>query len=314
MRSLTELVDAINDLKYDIKAEVIIADLLESGVNPADIFIQYDSTFKRRYTNDVAEAHVKELNNRQDILLVHVTRDGLYDSLPEGLFHEQSAKPVTSGQEMAKESKKQKIEEKEARTFFMPFENELFYQNIKLELEERQILQRYGENLFDDIYPEFWNLDRSLPQKYISRLVLLLHFVYRIVGNMEMTAKALEIITEEKVKINVLPSEQIGLSNGLDHGSKPFALGEGSLGKDFVCGDSGVEDFPKVEFVFGPLRNTSIIDYLGNGKMTRFLEVFCSYFIPMEMDWTKRVTVCKSKERFAMDPEQPSFMGFNTVI
>jgi len=196
----------------------------------------------------------------------------------------------------------------------MPFENEIFYQSIKLELEERRILQRFGENLFDDIYPEFWNIDRSLPQKYISRLVLLLHFAYRIVGNIEMTANALEIITEEKVKINLLDSEQIGVSDGLNHSSKPFALGEGSLGKDFVCGESGIEDFPKLEFVFGPLRSTTITDYLEDGKMTRFLEVFCNYFIPMEMDYVKRVKVCKSKERFTVDTEQPSFMGFNSVI
>ena len=175
MNDLTDIASSINHLKHDIKAEVIAAEIVENGLSPAEIVIIPDGSFRRKYSRDVTYAEVIKSENGQKILGIHVTRDGLYDSLPEAIFHDQPNEPLISGHEMAKLSKKQKIEEKEARLFFLPFENEIFYHRTQIEVEERKILHRFSENLFNDIYPQFWKLDRSLPKKLVSRFVLVLH-------------------------------------------------------------------------------------------------------------------------------------------
>jgi hypothetical protein len=135
MNNLNEIAGSVNGLLYDIKAEVIIADLIENKVNPADIVFIPDGSFKRNYTHDILFAEVRKLNNSQQVVNIHTSRDGLYDSLPEGLFHEQTHERITSGKDMAEDSKKLKLEEKEARNFFLPFENEIFFQRVILELE-----------------------------------------------------------------------------------------------------------------------------------------------------------------------------------
>ncbi|MCK4748767.1 MAG: hypothetical protein KAT15_17055, partial [Bacteroidales bacterium] len=175
----------------------------ENGQIASDIITVPDGLFKRRFNPDISSAGVRRLNNDQEVIEIHITRDGIYDGLPAGLFHDYSSESATGGQGMARDSKKHRQIEEMARKFFLPFENEIFHQLVELELEERKILNRYNENLFDDIFSGFWKLDGSLPKKYLSRLVLLLHLAHKITGNTEMTARTLEIIIEEKVRVEL---------------------------------------------------------------------------------------------------------------
>ena len=126
MNDLNEIAFSINHLKHDIKAEVIAAEIIENGLSPAEIVIIPDGSFRRKYSKDVISAEVIKSDDGQKVLGIHVTRDGLYDSLPEAIFHDLSTQPLTSGHEMAKLSKMQKNEEKEARLFFFHLKTKYF--------------------------------------------------------------------------------------------------------------------------------------------------------------------------------------------
>ncbi|MFO7616171.1 MAG: hypothetical protein R6V75_02885, partial [Bacteroidales bacterium] len=188
MKALQQIRETINDLAYDIKAEVVIADLLENGLSPGDFITIPDGLFRRRYRKDLTHAELIALNNGQEILGLHLTREGLYDALPEALFHGIQTENVNSGEEMARVSKTQRIEEKECRNFFLPFENEILYQRVQIEMAERRILRRFSENLFNDVFPELWNIDRSLPRTLVSRLMLFLHYAHRFSSQPELGA------------------------------------------------------------------------------------------------------------------------------
>jgi hypothetical protein len=315
VNDLKEIASSINHLKHDIKAEVIAAEIIENGLNPAEIVIIPDGSFRRKYSRDVTYAEVIKSDNGQKILGIHVTRDGLYDSLPEAVFHDQSNEPLTSGHEMAKFSKKQKIEEKEARLFFLPFENEIFDHRIQIEIEERKILHRFSENLFDDIYPQFWNLDRSLPKKLISRFVLILHLTHKFLGNLDLTAKCLAIILEEKVKINIIRNRHsIKDPTGFNN-SKTAGLGSTGLGENFICGDYISDSDPIMEFVIGPLDNSSIEDYLENSSYSRFLHCFYSFFVPVELDAVTTIKVSKAQQHFTLNNNLSNvILGYNSGI
>jgi hypothetical protein len=315
MRDFGEIEASINNLLYDIKAEAIIVDLIENNLNPGDIVFIPDGSFKRKFKRDISHAEVIKLENDQKVLGIHITRDGFYDVLPEGLFHNQVTEPLKTGREMAKESKKQKIEEKEARKFFLPFENEIFLQRILLEIEERKILNRFSENLFDDIRPEFWNLDKNLPRKFISRMVLLLHFTHRISGNPELTAKSLETIIEEPVKINLVSQKQSQKKGSSLPEENVFTVGSVGLGIDSVCGQHIDDVNTAMEFVIGPLKNSSVEDYLENGSISKFLDCFFGYFVPVEMDVVTTINIESGKQDFIMSDETSNaILGYNSII
>lgn len=315
INDLKTIASSINHLKNDIKAEVIAAEIIENGLNPADIVMIPDGSFKRKYSKDVTHAEVIKSENGQKVLGMHVSRDGLYDSLPEALFHDQSNEPLTSGHEMAMLSKKQKLEEKEARLFFLPFENEIFLHRIQVETEERRILRRLSENLFDDIYPQFWKLDRSLPKKLVSRFVLILHMTHKILGNLKLTANCLEIILEEEVKINIIRNKHLNEDPSVLNDKRTAGLGSTGLGEDFICGEYMPESDPIMEFVIGPLANSFVEDYLENSSYTRFLKCFYSFFVPLEMYPVTIVKVSEAQQQFILDEKQSNvILGYNSGI
>jgi hypothetical protein len=314
MKDLSAIKESVNDLTYDIKAEIVIADLLENGLNANDFFVFPDGLFRRRFKKDVSHAEVVSLNNGQDVLGVHITREGLYDALPEAIFHGPPQETLTTGHEMAKASKTQKMEEKECRIFFLPFENEIFFQKVQLELSERKILQRFSDNLFNDIFPDFWNLDRSLPRGLVSKLMLFLHYAHKFAGNFELTAKVLEVILNEKITVNLYPTLVNPLKYPVLGHHNLTVLGESTLGNNMICGNQSEDTFTIMEFEIGPLMNTRIEDYLDNGAITRFLDIFFGYFVPLEMVATRRIRGYAEKQEFVLSDKGQTFLGYNTIL
>ena len=309
--------DIIQNILYDIKAEVLVADLIENGLKSEDFIATSQGTFKRRYARDIDFTNEIKFENGQKAVRFYLNRDGLYDSLPEGLFHEKNVKSGKESDKISKESKKLKAEEKAVREFFLPFENEMFYQRVQLELEERNILSRFSENLFDDIYPEFWNIDVTLDKKYVARMILLLHFSHRIAGNWQLTAECLETILEEKVSVQIVRNSN--LNNGTIGNNKneepKCLLGLGGLGVDFVSGDQFDDLGKTIDFKIGPLKNSSAVDYLENGSVARFLKCFYSYFIPAELDVKSNIIVDELVRNFVLNEmgEGP-VLGFESAI
>lgn len=308
--------EMVKNVFYDIKAEAIIADLVENGLNPDDFIAIEKGIFKRRYSRDIDSINTLKLENTQSLLAFYLNRDGLYDSLPEGLFHERSSKNSEEKQQTSKESKRLKQEEKAARNFFLPFENEIIRQRVLLELEERKILSHFSEQLFGDIYPELWNIHQALNRKYVYKMVLLLHFAYKIAGNLQLTEQCLESILEEKVQIELIPNTEVDPSKSeiTNEKKQNCKLGHGELGVDFVCGDH-YDDFGKtMEFSIGPLKNTKVAEYLENGALAKFLNCFFDYFVPIDFDVNTKIIVDSVEQGFVLNEIEAPVLGFETAI
>ena len=79
-------------------------------------------------------------------LKINISRDGIYDSLPEGIFHYPKTERLNqSVDDMTKEYRSQQKEEENARQFFLPFENEFFLSGIIREKEEKEFLFKLNQ-------------------------------------------------------------------------------------------------------------------------------------------------------------------------
>ena len=81
---LEQVTQVINKLQLNLKAEVIGSLLSDAGIDKTSIQCNYTSSFNRPYRNDVHRANYNLENKTLDI---SISRNGLYDMLPEGLFH-----------------------------------------------------------------------------------------------------------------------------------------------------------------------------------------------------------------------------------
>jgi hypothetical protein len=315
MKDLDSLIKLINSYPSDIKAEVLMADLMLGGLPSSGFLVFFDSLFKRGYSKDILKADKTVISDAEETLAIYLSRDGLYDLLPEGLFHTSPESALTSGTGMATDSRKESMIEKETRRFFQPFENELFYQRVQLELRERSILEKLSDYNLDDFFLDFWKIDRSLPDNLIIKLSAMLPFVKEIAGDFDMTASCLGAILGEKVTYNIYTSSTCKTTNGYFCPENECSLGSAELGVSLVTGGLSFESCKIIRFVVGPLKHTGIEPYLKNGEITQFIECFCSFFLPLEMDYEFGLNMQNDLQSFMIGTDKAqSVMGYSTII
>lgn len=313
MGKKVDIGEAIKTIRYDLKAEVILADFISNGLENDDFVVIPNGTFKRRYSHDIAYVTSLKLQNGQVPAGIYVNRDAIYDTLPEGLFHEKTE--TGEPKNASKGSKKLKAEEKAARNFFLPFENELFFQKINLELEERKILLSFGENLFDNLNSDFWNFDPSTDRNYLSRMAKFLHFSHKIAGNISLTAKCLSAILNETVDATLVENRTTIKENRNEEEKSGCSLGHSSLGIDFICGESFNTNNQFLLLTIGPLKNTRITDYLENGTVSTFLKCFAGFFVPAELEVGSTVIVEPGSYGFTLNNLSDSaVLGYTTIM
>jgi hypothetical protein len=314
LKPSTNIPQTIKDLSHDLKAEAVVADLVQNGLENDDFVVVPAGTFRRRYSRDIASAGNLELKNGTRLLAINLNRDAIYDNLPEGFFHQNTEH--TGSKSISKESKIIKEEEKAARKFFLPFENEIFAQRVSLELEERRILNRFSDNLADDFSAGFWRLDQSPDHRYLSSMVKFMHISHKIAGNTRLTEKCLAAILRENVTATLLKNcapVKVNRKNGT--GNASTRLGAAMLGVDFISGDEFTDLGYTMRFEIGPLRNSGINDYLENGRISKFLQCFFGYFIPAETEVSVHVFVGPEEMGFTLEPHgEGAVLGYKTAI
>ncbi|KAJ1498776.1 hypothetical protein HMI54_012379, partial [Coelomomyces lativittatus] len=78
----------LNNLAPDLKVEFILTEILEEG-DLSDIVVASKGIFKRRFKKDLEQVLLQDYREgRNQYLSIEVNRSGIYDSLPQGLFHQ----------------------------------------------------------------------------------------------------------------------------------------------------------------------------------------------------------------------------------
>lgn len=308
----------INELLNDLKAEYLGACLLREGLSKRNILAIFDGDLKRRWSTDISNAEVEIAESENEVLCIHLNRSGIYDLLPESLFHSFSDNKNTSGHDMARESIQLKAEEKRVRSFFQIFDNEIFLQRTQVALVESKILENIYSNFLNGLITRFWKIDDKIPSKYIFKLVRFIPFAYEISGNNELTALCLENILEEKVTIEMTNKEKIcDDSDNLFTEIKGGQLGKSKLGFNLIMGQNATGFIGRAIFKIGPLKSTAPKDFFVGASIYRLLQCFYDYFIPAELDVETKLIIQEDKLSFSLSTDNESaisFLGYNTAL
>jgi hypothetical protein len=304
----------INRLSLDLKAEQLLA-FLEENVNLREIVVTHEGQLQRVWSKDVAGAMVDNLPNGKDVLNVRLNRDGIYDTLPEALFHDLTGSDCSSGSDMAKESMRLRTEEKESRLFFKPLENEIFLQKVKVADKENRLFESIFSGKLMGLISDFWKLDEKLPGEYISGFTRLLPFAHLVTGNKSLTRLCLEYIIDEKVELK----ESFSNASDLLPDSVPVKgkIGECDLGADSILGENVNGYHMCYRFRIGPVKNMLTSQFVKNGTMERFLQCFYNYFIPVCVDADAIIVLPYDQSLLVLDDENEmnvSYLGYNSVI
>lgn len=291
--------EAINRSSLDVRLEVLVADLLADQVNLEDLLICPAGLFKRRFHKDIEGASIKEfLGNDQQYLALEVNREGIYDMLPQGMFHQTERtleKEKTT--DTVSTIKKQREIEAESRKFFLPFEQEFFYLRIRLELEERKYWNEKNNLFLEELFQHIWDFPEFLSKKQLSQLIFLLPKVQEIAGNLEAISAFLSYILEDDIKTSVSKTSPYQQDDLIP------LLGNAQLGIDFIAGDQVADMIPGIEILVQLSSEKRLSDYLEDGSQRKVLAHLLNYVIPMETNTTINVLSCPEARCFQLDTE-----------
>jgi hypothetical protein len=308
-KSLEDLIHEIENISDDIRAEIIVNEMIEGNeISPDEITISNEGQFSRAFRNDVLGAVIQEDNYiKHDYITLLLSRDSIYDSLPEGFVHSLNENNADkSVRQMIKEHKFQKNQENEARKFLTPFENEIFHYRTKIENVERDFLYKLNGSKPLNFFYDFWGLSRDYPSILVSKFIQLLPYAYQIVGDIDLSCRCLSSIIEERITYTTTTFKEYSDEN------EQIYLGENRLGVDFICGNKYTDYSMNVTVEIGPIINNSFENYIHNGKIKMFIDCFYEHFFPMEVELKTILLMHTETEEFNFS-KQP-VLGYTTRI
>jgi hypothetical protein len=285
MTSVVEVIRSIiPQLPFDVRAEVVAADMILRGFTKEDIVVVPQSLFKRRFEKDILEVGIEETKQGKEYCTIGVSREGIYDALPQALLHSSrrsGKKGMKSKEEMLDEIKIRKREEKFARRFFLPFENEFYHQRIVLEQEEQNILKAYqSQSRYTELLDQFWKLPQALSLEQKAKLIYILPIINKIVGDITLMELCYCLILDLPVKI------QVEFGNSFTTGHR-FILNDESatLGVNTACGTKSIHGRPVLVISVGPIPSAQVPQYVtGNKRHTEILALN-DFLLPLDVEY-----------------------------
>ena len=277
-------------LLYDIRAEVWIADQQRNATAPADVLVRPKGTFSRSYSPDVLKTETYDADALHPLShVLHLSREGLYDTLPETLHHP-PAPPIRAGRDearaMLEQSKRLRQEEAEARTFWLPFEQESFRQRVHIEDQEAWALTRAFGPVWDELQACLWGtLPVSLSPRQRACLLSVWINAHRIAGDWERTAFYFGEFLQVPVQIRHGAFADVNRADS-ERSIPSVTLGAGRLGQDWVVAAGRLtDDGGTVRLRIGPLTDGQLADYLPTGIGLDYVRLLADYLLPADADW-----------------------------
>ncbi|MBL0104967.1 MAG: hypothetical protein IPP51_15120 [Bacteroidetes bacterium] len=306
----TQLMQILSSIPFDLRAEVVVADLVKSGINLDELFVKPVGIFKRKFGKDIADINYAESHFGEQYMIMSVNREGLYDILPQTLFHNpaRKPKPFKSASEMVREVKVRVEEEQNARNFFFAYEAEFFRQRIALEWQERKILDTITYTMNDDTFLRYWELPGFFDGRQKGILFYLLPVFHKIRNNLSLIQETYKTILKNDVSL-----KNIGLNPELiNTESIPSVLGKARLATDSVLGTKTPMIFETIEIEVKNIPADKVCDYLPGGINRKIIKHLNSLFIPTHIETNLKISPQKKEWQISGKDKNTSRLGYST--
>ncbi len=272
---------SLNDTDTDFKATVRVAELLENGeLEEDEVAILPAGPMRSAYARDMKGSSFYYSDQLlHEKVLVEVNREGLYDMLPEGLFHVTPAHGNGSTeQEMISDVRLRREEELHARRFFMPFEAALYHMRTLLEWYENRLDKRSSYDdlalLFAAEWEEFAYLDNEQRIVWMHLLPLIQHkrndlpFIEALLSVLFNVPVSVRRLAAVPVQVDIAPAQRA-------------KLGGGPLGSGTIIGRSFADQQDVTGIQVGPLPAAKLLEFMPGTSNRRLIDRLTAYLLPV---------------------------------
>lgn len=304
-----------NQIDTDFKAVTLAAEIIEQGQTGIDqVIILPVGAQQRAYAKEIAGVSTYESRYRnREMLAISINREGLYDMLPEGLFHQPPASSVMITEEaMIRDIAIRREEEKQARAFFAPFEAELYHIRTIVELYESRLDKKSEYDELVDIFLKEWKEFKCFTNQQMVILMYVLPVIHEQRNNLPFISNVLSIMFKTDINLEY----HLSASKEMAAAAAQFEtkLGSGVLGVNFIA---GTVDEPEEELMLtiGPLSAAEMLSFLPGTRSAQAMDVLLSYFIPVQTGIHIKHIVQPDFQKMILGPgEENACLGFTTYL
>jgi hypothetical protein len=315
MKSESVTNNIANAFSDDYKAEVIAAELINNEVPADQIMIVMLGPAKRPFRKDV-DAVLEELSdyNNKEYTLITTHKEGIYDMLPEGLFHSPVLpNSATTQKDVIENMKRYRREEQNARRFFLPYEAGINHLRIQLALYESRMDKQALHNEMVDLFKDRWEIFTHLNSDQANVLLRILPLVHDLRDDYSAASLIFELIFSPPINIYSQAKEMT------EPESFMFSKLDGAvLGIDFTTGNEYYhlgED--EIVVNIGPLDNEQLSRFAPGKRNRKILDVLSDYFLPVHMDIKTVFNLQDSDRTLRLQyagQDENSTLGLNTYL
>lgn len=302
-----------NEPGTDFLPEVLAASLIEQGYNPEQIRLVREGYGRRGFSKEVEDMQLKySLHTRMDMLHIRINREGIYDMLPQGLFHQPlyQKRHDLDKEDLLQEVRLHRQEEFFARKFFQAFETvadeimtDAFLFDIKLH-------KKISYRDFIGIFRPYWFFLDKMTRVQSNIFLYIIPILHRIQSRRDETEKALSVLLDVPVSLTDirLPAKKA---------ERYFSskLGKSRLSDDFVLGESFDDGEPDLKITVGPLSAKRMVDFIEGHKDYELLEILCDMFLPVGAFVVREFKILPEDSAFVLSDEHAStYLGVNSFI
>ena len=302
-----------NKLQTDFKAEAVAVNLLKYHRAVSNIFIDRIGINDRAYLKDIKSISSQYLGFDEEVLSIKTYREGIYDYLPEGLFHPPSFNGSRKNVEsVVNEIRKQKRVEEDARKFFMPFELEIFFTEISALLKEYDFDLASDTDSLLTVFSELWPVVKMLDKKNAYIFIHILPFFHQIRGDKKWFERCMTSFLKVPVEITFSPN----VIDRIEEEDDSILLGNSRLGVTYIPSGKHMDGERNWVVNVGPIPYDEIKRYIPGNSFRNVLQALYDYCLPVNVDIEENFITEKKEYSFMLEDNERNSnrLGFSTFL
>ncbi|ASW73457.1 hypothetical protein IQ37_15435 [Chryseobacterium piperi] len=302
-----------NKLQTDFKAESVAVNLLKYHRAVSNIFIERIGINDRAYLKDIKSISSNYLGFDEEVFTIETYREGIYDYLPEGLFHPPSLSTSRKNVEsVVKEIRKQKRVEEDARKFFRPFELEIFFTEISALLKEYDFDISSDTDTLLDTVSELWPVVELLEKEDAYVFMHILPFFHQIRGDKRWFERCLTAFLRVPVEITFTPN----IIDDIEENDDSMLLGNSRLGVTYIPSGRHMDGQRNWVVNIGPIPYENMKMYIPGNPFRKVLQALYDYFLPVTVDIIENFITEKKEYSFKLEDDERNAnrLGYSTFL
>jgi type VI secretion system protein ImpH len=302
-------------LDDDFKAEVVAAEMAEHGIDHDRILVMMLGALKRTHSKDVSSIDEEISNyNHKEYIVVKTPREGIYDMLPQGLFHRPAMlKPGQTETDLIKSIKQRKKEEADARKFFLPFEAAINYLRMQMVLYENRLDKRSHYNDLVNIFADHWEIFKYFHARQANIFLHLIPIIHDVRDDYPVIQTIFEMLLLLPVKIELRRQQPF-------HPAEPYLskMGDSLLGVNLTTGnelfDEGADE---ILISIGPMPKDVRHEFMPGARNYNMLQLLKDYFLPVHLDVVTEYVMDEGDRVMRLMDEESAFnavLGEDTYL